>query len=594
MFWIIACLLLSSTACLAGNHLEVIYPKESQQIVAVDSTFIFGNTNPNAELYINGHNVDVHTGGGFLAFLAVESGVFQFDLLSDLDSDTCRATVNIFVGPVADSSDCFIIPSSLIPSGRTVLSYPEFFKFSFRAKAGGRSFCRFENDTAWTRMYPDVKSWQYESVFGKIPEATSFPDYVNYTAVMRINDMRDSSRVYYMFEENIYDSTGILQWTEFEIDSTNYHIVRLDDYPGRVVTLVGSPHIIRTAPSKGYKLVNQPAGVRFRYIGETPDYYHVLLADNIFGYVKKIDAVLEPAGAPLPGGEVSFVTVNGYSRYVQVSMRIGDKLPFEAIQDGNLMMVDIFGLTSDTDWIRLNDAQRYIKSIWWSQPQNGIYRLNIRCPDEHFWGYSCYYEDDEFIIQLKKRPPRKGLFHSPVSGLRIALDPGHSHDPGAIGPTGLKEKDANLWIAHELRKILLAKGAEVLMTRMGHEDVELYRRADMATKWDADILISIHNNALPDGVNPFTHNGTSVYYYFNQARPLAEAIHKHLLKKTGLPNHGLYYGNLALTRITDCPAVLVECAFMMIPEQEAMLKTDRFQRKCARAIYKGLCEYLKE
>ena len=131
------------------------------------------------------------------------------------------------------------------------------------------------------------------------------------------------------------------------------------------------------------------------------------------------------------------------------------------------------------------------------------------------------------------------------------------------------------------------------MTRMGHEDLDLYKRVDMATKWGADLLISIHNNALPDGVNPFTHNGTSAYYYFNQARPLAEAIHKRMLKATKLPDHGLYYGNLALTRVSDCPAVLVECAFMMIPEQEAKLKTDKFQRKCASAIYKGICDYLK-
>jgi N-acetylmuramoyl-L-alanine amidase len=42
------------------------------------------------------------------------------------------------------------------------------------------------------------------------------------------------------------------------------------------------------------------------------------------------------------------------------------------------------------------------------------------------------------------------------------------------------------------------------------------------------------------------------------------------------------------------PAVLVECAFMMIPEQEAMLRTDKFQRKCAAAILKGIKDYLRE
>ncbi len=593
MLRIIGYILLSSTVCLAQNHLEVIYPEDGQHIPAVDSTFIFGNTGADADLFINGHDIDVHSDGGFLAFLPVKTGSFQFNLVSDLNGDTSLATVNIFVGPIADSSDDFIKLSSLAPSGRTVLLPSESFEFSFKARGYGRAFCCFENDANWTQMYPDVKPWQYESVFGEIPKASDSSVYITYTAIMRIDGMVDSSRVYYMYENDICDSTGILQWTEFEIDSTDFYVVRLDEYPKQVVVLVGgNPHIIRVAPAKGYKLVNQPAGVRFRYLGETPDYYQVMLADNVYGYVKKIDATLEPVGTSLPGGEVSFVIVNNFNRYVQVSMNIGDKLPFEVRQDGNLMMIDIYGLTSDTDWIRLNDTQRYIKSIWWSQPQNGIYRLNIRWSDEHFWGYKCYYEDDNFIVQLKKRPPSKGLFHSRVAGLRIALDPGHSHDPGAKGPTGLQEKDANLWIAYELRKILLDKGAKVLMTRMGHEDIGLYERVDMATKWDADILISIHNNALPDGVNPFTHNGASAYYYFNQSRPLAEAIHKHLLKKTGLPDHGLYYGNLALTRVTDCPAVLVECAFMMIPEQEAMLKTDKFQRKCAKAIYEGICEYL--
>ena len=131
------------------------------------------------------------------------------------------------------------------------------------------------------------------------------------------------------------------------------------------------------------------------------------------------------------------------------------------------------------------------------------------------------------------------------------------------------------------------------MTRYGHEHIPLYDRPKIAIKWDADILVSIHNNALPDGVNPFANNGVSVYYYHPHSKPLAEAIQKRMLEKTKLPNHGLYYGNLVLTRPPEMPAVLVECAFMMIPEQEAMLKTDKFQRKCARAIADGIKDYLK-
>ena len=594
MIKVISWLILLTIPVFSQNYLEIIYPKDGQQIAAVDSTFIFGNTNPGASLVINGVIIDVHKDGGFLAFLPVEKGEFKFKINSYLKTDIRMATINIQVGQFPDSSNSFIDYSSIMPSGRTALMPDDIFEFSLKARTGGRVYCSFDKDTAWTQIYPNTKPWQNASVFGDLESAKGDTGFVAFTGYLPIENIRDSSIVYYMYEHDIFGAGNVFLWKEFEIDSTDYYIVRLDSFPYRVLSLVGRPHIIRTAPGKGYKLVNQPEGVRLLYYGETPDYYRVKLASNITGYVKKSDAVLEPVGASLPDGEVTFVAADNYPEYVQLSMEIGDQLPFEIHTDGSLMTIDIFGLNSDTDWIRFNDTQEYLKSVWWSQPQDDVYRLNIRWYDDHFRGYGCAYENGKFVLTLKKNLNHGGYFRSPVAGLKIMIDPGHSHDLGAVGPTGLTEKDANLWIAHELRQLLLKKGADARMTRMGHEHLGLYDRVDMAIQWNADLLISIHNNALPDGINPFTHNGASVYYYFDQARPLAEAIHKHLLKQTKLPDHGLYYGNLALCRVTECPAVLVECAFMMIPEQEALLKTDKFQRKCARAIYEGISDYLRE
>jgi len=586
---VVICLLLLGVTTSAQNHIEVVYPKDGDQIAAVDSTFIFGNTNPEADLTINGHEIDIHEGGGFLAFLPVEKGGFEFDLISVIKGNYATEKINIIVGPLPDTTDDLIPSSSISPSGRTVLLDDDIFEFSLKARPGGQLSCGFADDSNWTPMYPDIKPWSISSVFGDISSSED-DDFTTYVGNLAINSLEDSSRVYYLYEEDVFDTSGEYLCTEYEVDSTEYFVVKLDNLPIRTVRLVGRPHIIRVGPGKGYKLVNQPAGVRFRYAGETPGYYRVRLTDAITGFVRKIDSRLEAEGTPAPKGEVSYVTVDDFEKSVQITMTVGDMLPYEIHTNGNEMTIDFYGLTSDTDWIRFNDkAHRYLESVWWSQYRDDVYRLNIRWYDDHYRGYDAGYEGGDFFLKLKKPHKKKGS----VKGMRIVLDPGHSHADGAKGPTGLTEKDANLWIAHELRKILLGKGAEVLMTRMGHEDLGLYDRTDMAKRWDADLLISIHNNALPDGVNPFTHNGTSCYYYFNQARPLAEAIHKRLLRATGLPDHGFYYGNLALTRVTECPAVLVECAFMMIPEQEAKLKTDKFQRKCAKAIYKGILDYLR-
>jgi N-acetylmuramoyl-L-alanine amidase len=191
-------------------------------------------------------------------------------------------------------------------------------------------------------------------------------------------------------------------------------------------------------------------------------------------------------------------------------------------------------------------------------------------------------------------PTRGGLFRSPLHGLTIVVDPGHSPDPGAIGPTGLAEAEANLGIALELARILEKRGAEVVLTRATPDSgLGLYERTHLAVGAGGDLFVSIHNNALPDGVNPFRHNGTSVLWYHPQSEPLARAIQAELLPRTGLPDHGIWYQNLAVTRMTEMPAVLVEAAFMMIPGQEARLRNPGYRREIAEGVADGIERYLE-
>ncbi len=594
MYRIIFIILVLSSICYAQNHIEVVYPKDGRQIAAVDSTFIFGNTNPKAKLTINGYRVEVHKSGGFLAFLPVNRGEFEFELISDYKGEIAICHTRVHIGNGFSESDSGLIDhSSVSPLGETILLRDDVLEFSIRAKSGLNLYCFFESDSIWTRMYGQ-NNGQLSSVFGEVADFHNNGGIDTYTGYLSISSIPDSSKVYYMYDSEVYDTTGELEYTEFEIFETEYYVKALDELPYRTLALTGRPHIIRVGAGKGNRMVNLPEGVRFLYSGETPAYYRVRLADAVSGYIRKSDAKMQPEGTPVPEGEVAFVTLDNYDDHILLKMKTGDMLPYEIHTDGNIMTIDFYYLISDTDWIRFNDnSQEYIESIWWSQPVDGVYRLHLKWCDSHFWGYAPGYDNNTFTLRLQKNLASQSVFNSPVKGVRIVLDPGHSHDNGAVGPTGLTEKNANLWLAYELRRILQDKGAEVLMTRMGHEHLGIYDRVDSANVWDADLLISIHNNALPDGINPYEHNGTSTFYYFNQARPLAQAIHRNMIKATGLPDHGLYYGNLALCRVTECPSVLVECAFMMIPEQEAALKTDKFQRKCAKAIYKGICEYLR-
>ncbi len=576
-------------AASAENHIQIIYPKAGQILPLVDSTFIFGNTRPGAELKINGVQVPVHREGGFLAFLKIDPGDFVFRLVSVSDGDTAKDSLSVMVGPPAPSGSSLLVKSTLRPAGRTVLGKNDVFEFTLLASARSQPYCRFSGMKRWFLMYRLADDDTASSVFGQLAESPDgTADYCLYYGRLPMFEAGDSSRVVValMTYSDSRPDTAI----QTALDSTDFFVVSLPDDQLRVLRVIERPRIVRVAPDKGYRLVNMPPGVRFLYNGETPDFYRLRLAENISGFIRKTDVVMEPIGSRPPRGEISSVKVDEFVNCVEISMNVGDRLPYDIREREGGLELDLIGAVSNIDWIRFNCSSEFLKDLSWSQPQDGILRFQARLSEPKLWGYGGRYEGNRFILRIRKKPGefRKGR---PLEGIKIAVDPGHSKDNGAIGPTGLAEKDANLWIAEKLSRYLKTKGAVVFMTRKGNEDVPLLNRVDFALANDVDLLVSIHNNALPDGINPFVNNGTSAYYYFPFSRPLAEKIHARIIAETDLPDHGLYYGNLALARVSDFPAVLIECAFMMIPEQEAKLKKEKFQKAIAKAIGDGIIDY---
>lgn len=206
-------------------------------------------------------------------------------------------------------------------------------------------------------------------------------------------------------------------------------------------------------------------------------------------------------------------------------------------------------------------------------------------------GYSGYYQGNKFILKVRKFPdinPKK-----PLEDIKITLDAGHGgNEWGAIGCCGDKEKDINLAITKYLEDELKSRGAKVNMTRDGDYNVGLRERVDIANQTEAMFLLSIHGNALPDGADPIKRKGTSVFYYYNQAKPLAGYILSEMTAQLGTSNDQIRQGSLALVRNTDALSVLIEVAYLINPEDNANLRDKKFQKKCAKAIADGIEKFL--
>jgi len=283
-------------------------------------------------------------------------------------------------------------------------------------------------------------------------------------------------------------------------------------------------------------------------------------------------------------------------------LKISEKRPYKVDINPELKQIKlhVFGAISLTDWIVFDENDKKISSINWSQIDPDVYELTIQLKDQDLWGYDIFYKKNEekkwkdnepetLILELNHKK-KKNLT---LRDLKICLDPGHSPASGAVGPTEYQEKEANLKIADELEILLEKSGAKVIMTRNDNRNgFSLDDRKKFALDNNCDIFLSIHNNALPEGVNPFENHGTSALFYHPQDKLFSEILLKHLKEETGLQSFGLFYGNISVLRLHQIPAALVECAFISYPEEEYMLKNEYYQKKMAKALYLGILDFI--
>ncbi|WP_022983050.1 N-acetylmuramoyl-L-alanine amidase [Ideonella sp. B508-1] len=247
-------------------------------------------------------------------------------------------------------------------------------------------------------------------------------------------------------------------------------------------------------------------------------------------------------------------------------------------------------------------------------------------------------------------PPKPGITPAPAPAPRptaaqrdrinrlivVAIDPGHGgEDPGAIGPTGLREKDVVLQIAMALRDRLNDRpNMRVMLTRDADFFVPLQERVAKARRVQADLFVSVHADAFftpqARGASVFAlsdrgassaaarwmaqrENAADVVGGVNANTKDAQVLRAMLdMSTTAQIKDSLRLGKEVLSRIgtvgklhkgeveqagfavlkaPDIPSILVETAFISNPEEESRLKDPDYQLKLVEALYTGIDRY---
>lgn len=176
--------------------------------------------------------------------------------------------------------------------------------------------------------------------------------------------------------------------------------------------------------------------------------------------------------------------------------------------------------------------------------------------------------------------------------MKIFLDAGHGgSNPGAVSPiNGLTEDFVNLDVVLRLGRILTDSGYEVNYSRTTDTDLSLAQRANLANRWGADYFISVHCNSNPIA----SIGGTETFFYREGtvAEDFALAVNTALVNQINLRNIGISARNLAVLRLTDMPAILVELAFLTNPQEAELLAQDTFREQCAVGISIGVRNFV--
>jgi N-acetylmuramoyl-L-alanine amidase len=254
----------------------------------------------------------------------------------------------------------------------------------------------------------------------------------------------------------------------------------------------------------------------------------------------------------------------------------------------------------------------------------------------------------ELLLELFRRdsggadaPPAPAKRRAAESGPRllrsVVIDPGHGgSESGAVGSTGLEEKDVVLDVGRRLARMLREQaGLEVYLTREGDQLLPLASRTALANHQQADLFISLHANAstspgargsetyflsaeatddearnlaalenrvagegrgageLDDGLEMILWDLAQTEYLLESSR-LAERIQEELNRLLDTPNRGIKQAPFRVLEGATMPAVLVEVAFITNPEEELLLLKEPFRERIATALYRSVLAFKQD
>jgi N-acetylmuramoyl-L-alanine amidase len=549
--------------------IRVQYPSPNAVISARDSTFLLGTvSHGGATLTINGAPVVVRPNGAFLAWVAMPPRTQPaFELVATVGGGQPQQLVlpirlPVERVPVDAARPPYFDTTSVAPRAGLALRDEEAVRVSVRLAQNARAELR---PTACGGMVPAAAVPLLASDGSDVAGREVSAKALRCGATLAVTGRGDTA--------------VITRAIPPIADGDSLGLVRVGTASADTDAVV----IARPVPGGTYKWFLIP-GTVLRQTGRQGDAARVQLDRGLDVWVDADAVTPLPAGTSAPRRIVTNARLVPADGWVDLVLPMSARPAYRVEGTGNTLRLTLHGVTGNTDIVWFQHADALVRDVQWTNEANdrAVYTLVL---EHDIYGWLVFWRGDALVLRVRRAPTIDAA--SPLRGLRIAVDPGHP-PIGSTGPTGLYEGVATLAIGERVQRLLIERGALPIMTRTTAAPVALGDRPVIARHADAQAFVSIHLNAKPDGANPYLNNGSGTYYFQPQSASLARAIQTRVLARLGLSDEGTWFDNLAVVRGAWMPSVLVEGAYVIVPEQEAALRTPAFQEAYALAIVEGL------
>lgn len=579
--------------------LTVRYPSDNQVLTSRDSNFVLGAVGSgDATLRINGQTVPVAPNGAFLAWLPnPPADAPRYELEALRGADTVRRTLRVRYAlrtPLPANGPLRVDSASLQPGRDTWARADELIRVSLRAPANAQ--LRVDG-AGRTRRLTTANSGSLGSgspaagsLNGGSPTRELVDAGVLWSTEVPAAWLADSAAPARVVIARGSDSVTLRVPALRVLHRETRLLAQL-----RSANAVGSDtdRVIAARTNAGgtYKWLLLP-GTVLEVTGRQGRNTRVALDDALDVWVDQADLTLLPEGTARPRRVSGGFRVSPAREWVDMVIATGERPAHHVEAGGREITLTLYGVQANPDISPIFGTDSLIRRISWEQVTSDRVRITLTLSQPAFGWLSLWDEARRaFVLRVRRLPAIDAA--QPLKGLVIAVDPGHP-PAGATGPTGLYEGDAVFPVGMQLVELLKARGATAFSTRANLDPLGLNDRGVMARRANAHAFLSIHLNALPDGVNPFTANGTSTLFFHNASEPLARHVQDALMARFGLRDLGIHYQNLAVARPSWYPSILAEGLFLMLPEQEAAMRDPAFQRKYAEALAFGVEQYFRD